>query len=73
MRRYRRCGDKKTVILADRLKDLGYHYATKAGISICIDDMTIPPAKKDIIKKAREEVVDTDAVSGRAYHQRRTV
>ena len=36
---YRRCGDKKTVILADRLKDLGYYYATKAGISICVDDM----------------------------------
>ncbi|MEW6351302.1 MAG: DNA-directed RNA polymerase subunit beta' [Thermodesulfobacteriota bacterium] len=55
---YRRCGDKKTVILADRLKDLGYHYATKAGISISIDDMAIPPAKKDIITKAREEVLE---------------
>ena len=33
---YRRCGAKKTVILADRLKDLGYSYATKAGISICV-------------------------------------
>jgi DNA-directed RNA polymerase beta' subunit len=55
---YRRCGDKKTVILADRLKDLGYYYATKAGLSICVDDMKIPESKRDIINKAREEVLE---------------
>ncbi len=55
---YRKCGDKKTVILADRLKDLGYHYATKAGISICVDDMRIPESKKEIIDKARKEVLE---------------
>ncbi len=55
---YRRCGDKKTVILADRLKDLGYFYATKAGLSISVNDMTIPPAKKDILGKARDEVLE---------------
>jgi DNA-directed RNA polymerase beta' subunit len=55
---YRRCGDKKTVILADRLKDLGYDYATKAGLSICVDDMIIPSSKKAIIEKAREEVLE---------------
>ncbi|MDA8406045.1 MAG: DNA-directed RNA polymerase subunit beta' [Deltaproteobacteria bacterium] len=55
---YRKCGDKKTVILADRLKDLGYHYATKAGISICVDDMKIPDSKKDILEKARKEVLE---------------
>ncbi|MGC8659496.1 MAG: DNA-directed RNA polymerase subunit beta' [Desulfomonilaceae bacterium] len=55
---YRKCGDKKTVILADQLKDLGYHYATKAGISICVDDMKIPESKKDILEKARKEVLE---------------
>ncbi|HMK36693.1 MAG TPA: DNA-directed RNA polymerase subunit beta', partial [Desulfomonilaceae bacterium] len=55
---YRRCGAKKTVILADRLKDLGYYYATKAGLSICVDDMRIPESKKDILTKAREEVLE---------------
>lgn len=55
---YRRCGDKQTVILADRLKDLGYYYATKAGFSICVDDMTIPESKKEIIEKATEEVLE---------------
>jgi DNA-directed RNA polymerase beta' subunit len=55
---YRHCGDKKTVILADRLKDMGYAYATKAGLSICVDDMNIPPSKPEIITKAREEVLE---------------
>ncbi len=55
---YRRCGEKETVILADRLKDLGYYYATKAGISICVDDIKIPESKQEIIEKAREEVLE---------------
>ncbi|MCX5862540.1 MAG: DNA-directed RNA polymerase subunit beta' [Deltaproteobacteria bacterium] len=55
---YRRCGDKQTVILADRLKDLGFHYATKAGFSICVDDMSIPESKKEIIEKATKEVLE---------------
>ncbi len=55
---YRRCGDKKTVILADRLKDLGYSFATTAGLSICVDDMKIPESKRQIIDKAREEVLE---------------
>jgi len=55
---YRRCGDKKTVILADRLKDLGYYYATKAGLSICVEDMIIPESKREIIEKARQEVLE---------------
>src|SRR4029077_14094234 len=37
---YRRSGDKATVIFADRLKDIGFEFATKAGISISIKDMT---------------------------------
>ncbi|MFH1117549.1 MAG: DNA-directed RNA polymerase subunit beta' [Pseudomonadota bacterium] len=55
---YRRCGDKETVILADRLKDLGYSYATKAGLSICVDDMNVPESKKEILEKARAEVLE---------------
>ncbi|MBI5455143.1 MAG: DNA-directed RNA polymerase subunit beta' [Deltaproteobacteria bacterium] len=53
---YRRAGSKETVILADRLKDLGYQYATKAGISICIDDMKIPGRKNVLLDSAYEEV-----------------
>ncbi len=40
---YRRAGNKATVIFADKLKDLGYEFATRAGISIGIKDMLIPP------------------------------
>jgi DNA-directed RNA polymerase subunit beta' len=53
---YRRAGSKETVILADKLKDLGYTYATKAGISICIDDMKIPEKKQEFLDSAYAEV-----------------
>jgi len=54
---YRVGGQKKTVLLADRLRTLGYRYATEAGISICMDDMRIPSRKADILGKANEELV----------------
>ncbi len=53
---YRILGGKATVILSDRLKDLGYRYASRGGISICVDDMVIPQNKWGIIKKADELV-----------------
>src|ERR687891_2660732 len=53
---FRLAGNKDTVILADRLKDMGYRHATKAGISISIKDMVIPPSKEQLLKKAHEDV-----------------
>ncbi|MHC1696685.1 MAG: DNA-directed RNA polymerase subunit beta' [Geobacteraceae bacterium] len=53
---YRLAGNKDTVILADRLKEIGFRYSTEAGISICIDDMVIPDGKPLIIERATEEV-----------------
>ncbi|MCK9264859.1 MAG: DNA-directed RNA polymerase subunit beta', partial [Deltaproteobacteria bacterium] len=53
---FRAAGDKNTVLLADRIKDLGYYYATKAGISIGIEDMLVPASKPRIIDKAKEDV-----------------
>ncbi len=53
---YRNAGNKSTVILADRLKDLGYKYATQAGISISIKDMRIPSNKHDLLEDAGKEV-----------------
>jgi len=53
---YRRLGNKATVILADRLRSLGYQYATRAGISICIDDMQIPKDKQKLIDAAYKQV-----------------
>jgi len=57
---YRREGIKATVILSDRLKDIGYKYATLSGISISIGDMTIPSRKVEILEKAEQEVKKID-------------
>jgi len=54
---YRSCGDKTTVLLADRLKDLGFKYATISGMSIAIHDMVIPSNKKDIVSMADKDVL----------------
>ena len=53
---YRRAGSKVTVLLADRLKNLGYKYASKSGISICIDDLKVPASKGALLDKAYDEV-----------------
>ena len=57
---YRHAGTKETVILADRLKDTGYEYATRAGISICINDMKIPLSKEEFVEKAETDVLDVE-------------
>ncbi|XTZ11673.1 MAG: hypothetical protein ACP8RL_06345, partial [cyanobacterium endosymbiont of Rhopalodia inflata] len=46
---YRSYGSAKSSQMADNLKDLGFHYATKAGVSISIDDLTIPPTKRGLL------------------------
>src|SRR6202040_3607299 len=53
---YRKAGNKATVIFADRLKDVGFEFATRAGISISIKDMTIPPRKKELLDGAQKQV-----------------
>src|SRR5437667_1804461 len=53
---FRLAGNKDTVILADRLKDMGFRHATKAGISISIKDMVIPPSKEQLLKQAHDDV-----------------
>jgi DNA-directed RNA polymerase subunit beta' len=57
---YRLCGEKETVILADRLRSLGYGYATKAGISIAIKDMVIPQKKQEMLEAAQKEVAEIE-------------
>ncbi len=53
---YRHAGNKATVIFADRLKDLGYEMATRAGISIGIKDMIIPAVKQKLLEEANGAV-----------------
>jgi len=57
---YRKAGVKATVILADRLKDLGYEFATRSGISISIGDMVIPSRKSEILDVAFESVKEIE-------------
>src|SRR5438477_558210 len=57
---YRLCGEKETVLLADRLRSLGYGYATKAGISIAIKDMVIPAKKQEMLEGAQKEVAEIE-------------
>ena len=57
---YRHCGEKETVLLADRLRSLGYGYATKAGISISIKDMVIPQRKQEFLERAQKEVAEIE-------------
>jgi len=55
---YRRAGIKKTVIMCDKLKDLGFSQATKAGLSISISDLKIPEKKGYILAEAKRQVED---------------
>ncbi len=55
---YRNIGLKETVILSDRLKNIGYKYSTSGGLSICVDDMIIPDEKWKIIAKAEKSIED---------------
>ncbi|MEN6374813.1 MAG: DNA-directed RNA polymerase subunit beta' [Smithella sp.] len=54
---YRLCGDKTTVLLADRLKDLGFKYATISGLSFAVGNMLIPENKKNIVLQAEKDVL----------------
>ena len=55
---YRNLGPKATVILSDRLKDLGYKFSTQGGLSISIDAMITPESKQTIIKNAEKRVAE---------------
>ena len=63
---FRKCGLKETVVFADKLLQAGFRLATRAGISICIDDMLVPQEKHEIIRRAQVEVkeIEKQYVSG---------
>jgi len=58
---FRRCGLRETVIFADKLLQSGFTLATRAGLSIAIDDMLIPQQKAEIIRSAEREVKEIEA------------
>ena len=55
---FRFCGQKKTVIFCDKLKDLGFKHAFKAGISFGKDDLVIPPSKETLISDTKKLIAD---------------
>ena len=57
---YRKCRQKETVLLVDRLRTMGYEYSTLAGISIGIDDMNIPEKKDAMLKESQKEVAEIE-------------
>ena len=54
---YRRLGGSATTELVDRIKDVGFEYATRSGITIAISDLTVPPEKATIIEET-EKILD---------------
>jgi len=57
---FRRVGLRRTVIFLDELKELGFYFATRAGISFSIDDLKIPEKKKFLLDAAVKEVIKID-------------
>ncbi|HCH55943.1 MAG TPA: DNA-directed RNA polymerase subunit beta', partial [Rhodospirillaceae bacterium] len=53
---YRHCGQKDTVIFADRMMGLGFSYACRAGISFGKDDLLIPPEKEKLVNVTQDQV-----------------
>jgi DNA-directed RNA polymerase subunit beta' len=53
---YRKVGSTQTVIFLDKMKKLGFEYATLAGVTISIDDMLIPDEKEKLIDNAHKQV-----------------
>jgi DNA-directed RNA polymerase subunit beta' len=63
---YRQVGLKETVIFADQLMYTGFRESTRAGVSICLNDMVIPEEKSNILKAAEAEVkeIENQYISG---------
>ena len=53
---HRLLGNRRTAEFVDQLKNMGYHYATLAGVSIAVDDVVVPDAKTKLIDGALKEV-----------------
>ena len=58
---YRRAGTKATVILCDKLKDMGYEYSTQAGITIGVKDLEIPATKGEILSTSQAQVNEIES------------
>ncbi|SBO44623.1 DNA-directed RNA polymerase subunit beta' [Cyanobium sp. NIES-981] len=57
---YKHHGTAATASMADELKDLGFHYATQAAVSISVDDLRIPGDKASLLAEAEEQITETE-------------
>ncbi len=57
---YRIYGNTKTAEILDKVKKLGFHYATRAGVTVAVSDIVIPKEKQDILRDAEEKVEATE-------------
>ncbi|MGG6293157.1 DNA-directed RNA polymerase subunit beta' [Leptolyngbya sp. AN02str] len=53
-------GTARTAQVADELKALGFQFATRAGVSISVDDLQVPPSKRQLLAEAEEEIRKTE-------------
>ncbi len=61
---YANAGKRATVVFLDNIEKLGFEYATKSGVSICMADMHIPSKKAELIREAEHEVIDVQKQYG---------
>ncbi len=54
-------GNERTAEIADKIKELGFQYATKSGITISIDDLEYPPDKDTILKEAEDLITQSES------------
>jgi len=57
---YRQLGSEMTTEVADRIKDIGFRYATRSGATIAISDLTIPPDKATIIEETEKSISEVE-------------
>ena len=58
---YRLYGNTRTAEILDQVKKLGFHYATRAGITVAISDIVVPGEKQELLKAAEEKVEETES------------
>lgn len=58
---YTKYGSARSAQMADQLKDLGFRYATQAGVSISVDDLQVPPIKRQMLQAAEAQIRATEA------------
>jgi DNA-directed RNA polymerase subunit beta' len=70
---YEICGQEETGFVADRIKEVGFQYATRSGSTIAVADITVPPRKQEIIQEALDgvDIINRDFRRGLLTEQER--